>query len=71
MRILLRNSKTGLFYQDPDQVTENPQEAQVFEHTAQAISLVYEMKLRDMEVLLAFEDAAHNIRLPLQAFSEA
>lgn len=70
MRILLRNSKTGLYYQEPGQSTANPQEARVFGHASQAISLAYQMHLPDMEVLLTFEEAAHNIRFPLQPVSE-
>lgn len=67
MRIILRNYKTRQYLQDLDRWTDNPSLAMTFEHSRQAASLAYERGLKNVEILLAFEDARYNFRLPLRA----
>jgi hypothetical protein len=66
MRVLLRNIETGLFFQGPEQWTARPKLARDFEHGTDAIKFVYDSGLKDMELLLAFEDGHPDICLPLQ-----
>ena len=67
MRIILRNYKTRQYLQDLDRWTDNPSLAMAFEHSRQAANLAYEQGLKHVEILLAFEDARYNFRLPLRA----
>ena len=65
MRILLRNTKTGLFYVGPDRWTENDPEAFDFEQTDLALDAVRAGKLQSIEVLMKFEDPAFEIPLKI------
>lgn len=66
MRVLLRNTRTGLFYAGPDQWTEERSEAQDFEATDRALDIVSEAKLKTVEVLMHFEDPYFEI--PMNIF---
>jgi len=63
MKILLRNTQTGLFYVGPDQWTTNHPEAFDFEQTDLALDAVRDAKLKSIEVLVKFEDPAFEIPL--------
>ena len=67
MRILLRNRKTGQYFQLPDQWTDDPALAVDFEHSREAVKLAQERGFRKVDILLAFEDAHFNVRLPVRA----
>jgi hypothetical protein len=55
MKILLRNTQTGLFYVGPDRWTNNDPEALNFEQTDLALDAVRDAKLKGIEVLVKFE----------------
>lgn len=65
MKILLRNTQTGLFYVGPDQWTKYDPEAFNFEQTDLALDAVREGKLKGIEVLVKFEDPAFEIPLSI------
>ncbi|HZR19619.1 MAG TPA: hypothetical protein VFE51_20205 [Verrucomicrobiae bacterium] len=65
MKILLRNTRTGLFYAGPDRWTQNDPEAFDFEQTDLALDAVREARLRSVEVLVKFEDPAFEIPLTI------
>jgi hypothetical protein len=65
MKILLRNTRTGLFYVGPDRWTENDPEAFNFEKTDQALDAVREGKMQSIEVLMKFENPAFEIPLSI------
>ncbi len=67
MRVLLRNRKTGLFFQFPDQWIDDPSLAVDFTDSRQAVRLVQEMGLKKVDILLSFENPRNNIRLPVKA----
>ncbi len=67
VRIILRNYKTRQYLQNPDRWTDNPALAMSFEHSRQASSFAHEMGLKHMEILLAFDDARYNFRLPVRS----
>jgi len=56
MKVLLRNTQTGLFYAGPGQWTADPSPAVDFEATDVALDRVSHEKLEAMEVLMHFED---------------
>jgi hypothetical protein len=73
MRIYLRNLRTGQYLEKPDRDgwTDRPDRALAFATGVQAISVACEMKCKDVELLLAFEDPHYDIRVPLHTrFSE-
>ncbi len=63
MKVLLRNTQTGLFYVGPDQWTQERSEALDFEATDRAIDKVSEAKLNAMEVLMHFDDT--HLEIPM------
>ena len=65
MRVLLRNTQTGLFYAGPDQWTEDHSGAVDFEATDRALDRVSEAKLQTVEVLMRFEDPHFEIPLAI------
>lgn len=65
MKIVLRNTQTGLFYVGPDQWTKNDPEAFDFEQTDLALDAVRDGKLQSIEVLMKFEDPAFEIPLKI------
>jgi len=65
MRILLRNCKTGEYFQSADKWTNNRLDAASFESSTQALYLIIKREMRDMEVLLTSEEIPCDIRLPV------
>jgi hypothetical protein len=68
MRVLLRHSQTGLYFLDPKQWTERPEEAWDFRTSVNALQLVTEMKIEGVEIVLWFDDPRYNLTLPLSNF---
>jgi len=67
MKILLRNTQTGLFYVGPDRWTKNDPEAFDFEKTDLALDAVRDGKMQSIEVLMKFESPAFEIPLTIIA----
>lgn len=65
MKILLRNTQTGLLYAGPDQWTGNDPEAFNFEQTDLALDAVRDAKLKGVEVLMRFENPSYEIPLTI------
>jgi hypothetical protein len=65
MRVLLRSTKTNLFYESGSDWTADSEAAHDFGNSARAIQFVVEWRLLNVEVVLAFDDPHYNIRLPL------
>jgi hypothetical protein len=61
MKVLLRNTHTGLFYVGPDQWSENQAEALDFEAPDRALDRVTQSKLDAMEVVIHFEQSSFDI----------
>ena len=65
MRVLFRHVRTGRYFRYPDQWTRRKEEATDFRSGVHALGVASELKLRDVEMLLSFEDARYDIRLPV------
>jgi hypothetical protein len=65
MRTLLRQAATGLYFQGPDQWTNDRQQAHNFKMIDHALSFVARWKLRDLELVFAFENAEEVTRVPI------
>ena len=66
MRILLRNRKTGQYFQLPDHWTDDPELASDFQRGREAAKLAQERGFKKVDILLAFDDPRLNIRLPVR-----
>jgi hypothetical protein len=65
MRVLLRQTTTGHFFQAINEWTPSREEAMVFRHGGEAVYLVHQLKLQHVEILLAFDDPRYDIHLSL------
>jgi hypothetical protein len=66
MKVLLRKTKTSLYYVGANQWTSDPKQARVFEQVEQAIQLQREERLIGVEVVLSYNDLLGDLVLPLQ-----
>ncbi len=65
MRVLLRDTMTGLYFQEPEIWTRETEKARSFKHSADAMDTAREKNLQQAEVILAFEESAYTVSLPL------
>lgn len=65
MRILLRDSDTGLYFRQTEQWTTETEQAQNFRHSAEAMDLARSQGVQNAEVILAFEESRYAVALPL------
>ena len=65
MKVLLRNTQTGMFYAGPEHWTEQHSEATGFEGPDHALDEVQQGKLQAMEVVIHFEESAFDIPLTI------
>ena len=65
MRVLLRDARTGLYFQETEQWTSEPQKALSFRHSAEAMNTARERQVLHAEVVLAFDESAYTVALPL------
>ena len=63
MKVLLRHTRTGMFYAGPDQWANDPAQALDFQMTDRALDAVRDARLNSMEVLMQFEDPHFEIPL--------
>jgi hypothetical protein len=73
MRVHLRHISSGLLFQEPDQWTAEMEKARAFRHSAEAMDLARHKGLREVEVLLTFEEPRSSVglALPPQGLTEA
>ena len=65
MRVLLRDTETGLFFQEPSHWTAETERAKNFHHSAEAMDQARAQCVRQAEVVLAFEEPRYSVALPL------
>jgi len=65
MRTLLRQASTGLYFQGPDQWTRELGRAHNFKMIDRALDFVHRFKLRDLELVFAFDDVREVTRVPI------
>ena len=68
MQVLLRDEKTGLFFQKPGVWTPRIEEAADFGNCLAAVGLVRQHRLSGVAIVLSFDDAHYNLILPLEGF---
>jgi hypothetical protein len=65
MKILLRDTETGLFYAGPNQWTTGQETAQDFKSPDVAFDVIDESKLNAMEIVVHFDEAAFDVPLTI------
>lgn len=70
MKILLRDTQTGLFYAGPNEWTTGQEAAQDFKTPDVALDLVDESRLNAMEIVVHFDDAAFDVPLTIVTATE-
>jgi hypothetical protein len=65
MKTLLRRVSTGLYFQGPDQWTDNPTQAHNFKMIDRAMEFVDRWHLDDIELAFAFDDPEDVTTVPL------
>ncbi len=65
MKTLLRKVSTGLYFQGPDQWTNNPGDAHNFKMIDRALEFIHRWNLEDIELAFAFDDPEEVTRVPI------
>jgi hypothetical protein len=66
MRTLLRNRATGLYFQGPDQWTNDTSSARDFKMIDRAINFIETWSLKDMELAFAFRGFKQVTGVPIE-----
>jgi len=66
MKVVLRSTQTGHYFQLSKQWTHDSHEALDFGHIDRAIKTACEARLEGVEVVCIFEQPAHDLRLPIR-----
>ena len=69
MRTVLRRKENGLYFQGPDQWTNDPADAFDFKMIDRAIGFVRKWGLKDVEVAFCFKDRHCITGVPLEKMS--
>jgi len=70
MRILVQQKSTGLYFKDIDAWARNSDEAMDFVSSSAAIDFCVANKLKDMQIVLKFEEQQYDIVLPVIPINE-
>jgi hypothetical protein len=65
MRVFLRNTVTGQLLHKAGDWTRDSEKARVFRHSAEAMDWARLLRLKEVEILLAFEQPKYDVTLPL------
>jgi hypothetical protein len=65
MKVFLRHTQTGWFYQGPSQWTPDQKTAMNLEQVARAVSHIFEMHVENVEILLSYDDPRYDLVLPV------
>jgi len=66
MRTLLRQATSGLYFEGPDQWTDDRARAHNFKLIDHALAFVHKWNLRDLELVFAFDDVEEVTRVPIE-----
>ena len=65
MKVFLRNTQTGWYYQGPSKWTPQQGEAEDLAQVARAVERIFETHLENVEILLSYEDPRYDLILPV------
>ena len=67
MKVFLRNTQTGWYYQGPSQWTPEQGAARDLGQVARAVEQIFEAHLENVEILLSYDDPRYDLVLPVPA----
>jgi len=70
MRILLQQKETGLYFKDIDSWVRVSSEAMDFVSSTSAIDFCVSNKIRDVQIVLKFEEQKYDIVLPVRPLQD-
>ena len=65
MKVFLRNTQTGWFYQEPSRWTPEQESALDHAQVARAVELIFSAHLENVEILLCYDDPRYDLVLPV------
>ncbi len=65
MKVFLRNTQTGWFYQGPSQWTPEQGAALDLGQVARAVERIFEAHIENVEILLSYDDPRYDLVLPV------
>jgi len=65
MKVYLRSTQTGWYYQAPSQWTREQETALDLEQVARAVELIFASHLENVEILLCYDDPRYDLVLPV------
>jgi len=65
MKVFLRNTQTGWYYQGPSKWTSQQEEAEDLAQVARAVERIFEAHLENVEILLCYDDPRYDLVLPV------
>ena len=65
MKVFLRNTKTGWYFQEPSKWTPAQEEALDLAQVARAVERIFEAHLENVEILLCYDDPRYDLILPV------
>jgi len=67
MKVFLRNTQTGWYYQGPSQWTPEQGAALDLRQVTRAVEQIFEVHLENVEILLSYDDPRYDLVLPVPA----
>ena len=65
MKVFLRNTANGWYYQGPSKWAPRQQEALDLGQSAWAVEIVFQQHLENVEILLSYDDPQHDVVLAI------
>ena len=67
MKVFLRHTQTGWYYQGPSQWTPEQGAALDLRQVTRAVERIFETRLENVEILLCYDDPRYDLVLPVPA----
>jgi len=65
MKVFIRKTKTGWYYQEPSEWTPDQGAAYDLGQVARAVERIFEAQLEDVEILLSYDEPRYDLVLPV------
>ena len=65
MKVFIRDTQTGWYFQEPSKWTPEQEAAQDLAQVARAVELIFEAHLDNVEILLCYDDPRYDLVLPV------
>jgi hypothetical protein len=65
MKVFIRRTKNGWYYQEPAKWTPDQKEAHDLKQVARAVEKIFQDRLEDVEILLSYDEPRYDLVLPV------